>query len=416
MEHKKKNKRKRIIFRVSPFNRLSFPVLLNVWEQETLDEEFEILVRYWPLSPEDVRPGDVFLFSFMTSVFPRVHREIAELRASGFKDLLIVGGGPHITGDAELPVEAGFDVIFRGPAERNFLQFGIDLLDNRPLPQIYQYTEQQDIDDFNPYIPVSRYFETVPPLEIMRGCYWNCAYCGTPLHRVKFRSLDSIETHLQAMRKRDMKRVNFISPSAMEYGAAAGRKIDLKPIQKLLEMVDSYDFLFNEYGIFPSEVRPDTVTPQGMALLKKYVINKSITIGAQSGLEQRLRELKRGHSTGDTEQAVAIANEAGFLVNLDFIVGYPDETPEERQATVEFIEYLSRNYRIRTHLHHFIPVSGSSYAYRFPTYLSQADKERLIKLKKAGIASDGWLANEKQARNYFQWLKQYFPGYYSRYS
>lgn len=409
-------KKKRVIFRVSPFNRLSYPVLLNVWEQEKLDGEFEILVRFWPVSPDEVRPGDVFLFSFMTSVFPRIHKEMLEIKSAGQKDVLLVGGGPHVTGDAELPLEAGFDIIFQGPAERNFLQFGLDLLDNRSLPRIYKYIDQLDVDDFNPYIPVSRYFETVPPLEIMRGCYWRCTYCDTHLHHVRFRTLESIETHILEMKKRDLKRVNFISPSAMEFGASAGRRINLERIEALLALIDRHDFPFNEYGIFPSEIRPDTVTPQGMALLKRYVINKSVTIGAQSGLDRRLRELRRGHLTQDTLEAVAIANDAGFLVNLDFIVGYPDETGEERSATVEFIKNLSRNYRIRTHLHHFIPLSGSPYAFRFPTFLSQPDKDRLMKLKKAGIASDGWIANEKQAGDYFDWLKRYFPGYYDRYS
>jgi B12-binding domain/radical SAM domain protein len=411
-----KKKKRRIIFRLSPFNRLSFPVLLNAWEQEELDREFEIVPREEPLSAREVRRGDVILFSFMTSVFPIIHKEIREIRSSQAGDLLIAAGGPHVTGDRELPFEAGIDVLFTGPAEENFIQFGRDLLDNKPLPAVYAYRYRPGLDDFNPYLPVSKYFTTVPPLEIMRGCHWHCKYCGTHLHRVRFRRLDSIDAYLQELKKRNLKRVNFISPSAMEYGAAKARRINLERIEALLELIGSYEFLFNEYGIFPSEVRPDTVTPEGMAVLKRHVINKSITMGAQSGLDQRLRQLSRGHSVEDIRRAVEIANAAGFRANLDFIVGYPDESHDERQTTIEFIKTLSRQYRIRTHLHHFIPLAGSPYAYRFPTFLPSYDKEQLDKLKDAGISSGGWLDNEKQAQDYFEWLKHYFPAYYSRYT
>jgi radical SAM superfamily enzyme YgiQ (UPF0313 family) len=250
----------------------------------------------------------------------------------------------------------------------------------------------------------------------MRGCFWYCKYCSTPLHDVQFKTLDVIRSYLEIMKQRGLKRVNFVSPSAMEYGASKGRDIHLDKIAELLEMTASFDFQFLEYGIFPSEVRPDSVTPEGMALLKRFVTNKAITIGAQSGLDKRLKELRRGHLTHDTESAIAIANEQGFLVNLDFIIGYPDETTEERQAMIEYIKKLSKKYRIRTHIHHFIPLAGSPYGLRLPSYLEEEDKKILIQLKRAGVAAGGWEENEIQAFSYFSWLKSHFPLYYSRHS
>lgn len=413
-------KKRRIIFRISEFNRLSYPILLNVWEKEGLDTPFEIQLQTDPLTPSHMQAGDVVLFSFMTSVLPDIHREIEAIRSSGVADLLLVGGGPHITGEQELSRKIGLDTLFIGPAEQTFKQFGLDLLDNHPIPPVYQDSTPTDIHTqataFNRYIPVSRYTETIPPLEIMRGCYWHCKYCTTPSSHVHFRTLDSIELFLQEMKKRDHIRVNVISPSAMEYGAPKGRKIALNHIEALLNLIASYQFRFTEYGIFPSEVRPDTVTPEGMSLLKKFVINKSITIGAQSALDERLKELHRGHNVADIVHALEIANANGFLVNLDFIVGYPDETPEERLYLVEFIKTLTRRFRIRTHLHHFIPLSGSPYAFRFPGFMSTTEKEPLFQLKKAGITSDGWITNEIQAQEYFSWLKNHFPAFYQQYA
>jgi len=212
-----------------------------------------------------------------------------------------------------------------------------------------------------------------------------------------------------------MIRINYISPSSMEYGADKPRKNNIKKIREVLELSRSYGFRFIEYGIFPSEIRPDTVTPEGMMILKQYVSNKSVTIGAQSSLNSRLKDLKRGHSVEDIEQAVVIANESGFSVTLDFIVGYPDETPEERQENISFIKKLSKRHQLKTHIHFFIPLPGSRYGFRFPSFLSEEERKKLHFLKTAGISRDGWVSNEQQAHRYLDWIKTNFPDYYDRF-
>jgi B12-binding domain/radical SAM domain protein len=389
-----------------------------VWESHQIDHQFEIIVRDRPLTLLNAEPlqpikkGDVFLFSFMTPHLPLIHEEIKKIEETG---AFIAGGGPHISGEQELAFKMGFDTCFEGPGETNFLTFGLDLLENKTgEKKIYKNIPGKTVD-FNRYLPISKYMNEIPPLEIMRGCFWHCSYCTTGLHDVSFRTLDSIKSFLAEMDKRKFKRINYISPSSMEYQAFGSRRLNLKKIEALLYLTKSYDFAFIEYGIFPSEIRPDTVSEEGMKILKKYVSHKSITLGAQSGSNTRLKELNRGHTVEDIEAAVAIANANGFLANLDFIVAYPGETPEERRFTLQFIKKLNKKYRIRIHFHHFFPLSGSPYAFRFPSFLSSSEKEALNELKESGIASGGWVKNEEQVIHYFKWLKENFPNYYSKY-
>ena len=405
--------KRRVILRVTPINRLSFPVLLNAWEENGIDEAFEITIREQPLRREDLKPGDVLLYSLMTSTLPEIHAEIKELKN---RDILLVAGGPHITGDQELPFKMGFDTLFTGPAERTFLEFGKDLLDSRPIKDIYRYEHNpESYRDFIRYLPLSKYMVTMSPLEIMRGCTWNCSYCRTHMGEVFYRDIHSIDTYLKTMKQRDMLRINFISPSSMEFGADRPRGNNLPKIREVLELSRFYRFRFIEYGIFPSEIRPDTVTVEGMKLLKQYVSNKSVTIGAQSSLDSRLKDLKRGHTAADIEKAAAAANEGGFSVTLDFIVGYPDETREERQENIRFIKRLSKEYRLKTHIHFFIPLPGSAYGNRLPSFLSEEEKDELHFLRTAGISREGWVSNEQQAHRYLNWLKDNFPEYYSRF-
>ncbi|MCP5107713.1 MAG: TIGR04013 family B12-binding domain/radical SAM domain-containing protein [bacterium] len=417
-------KRRKIIFRAAPFNRLSFPILLNAWESSGIDRYFEIIVRETPLTEkpaQTIGKNDVVLFSFMTPHLPLVHREIEAVKETG---ALIAGGGPHIGGEQRLAFDTGFHVLFVGPGEKNFITFGTDLLENRIQRKEKKiYTDTGDTaDEFNRYLPLTKYMKLIPPLEIMRGCFWNCAYCttgdgcggrgGRPLYR----SLDSIKNFLDEISHRQFGRINYICPSSMEYRASKGRKVNLDKIEELLRLTHSYGFPHIEYGIFPSEIRPDTVSEAGMRMLKKYVSHKAVTLGAQSGSDERLKRLKRAHNTADIERAAAAANAAGFLANLDFITAYPDETADERRQTLEFIKTVNKKYRVRAQLHYFFPLSGSAYAHRFPSFLSGEEKEELKELKKGGLARDGWVENEKQVKHYFSWLKENFPRYYAEYS
>ncbi|MCK4765665.1 MAG: TIGR04013 family B12-binding domain/radical SAM domain-containing protein [Candidatus Aminicenantes bacterium] len=420
--------KKRIFIRVFPFNILSYPVLLNAWEKNGVDKEFDIKIIDKPdlIEKTAFNKDDVILYSFMTPFLPLVHSEIEKIKKSG---VLIVGGGPHINGEQELARAVGFDILFVGPAEESFLRFGSDLLDNKVREGIYRSSSQDD--NLNSYLPISKYFKTIPPLEIMRGCRWKCKYCNTHLNRAAFRNLDSIRAYFEEMQRRKLQRVNFISPSAMEFGAVKARQTDIGQIEAVLKLARSphsrggaisgsaagsaFDFKLVEYGIFPSEIRPDTVCDAGMKILKKYVSNKAVTIGAQSSSDARLKELRRGHSAADTEKAVEIANANGFLANLDFIIGYPGETARERTALIEFIKRLTGKYRVKTHLHHFFPLPGSGFAYRLPSFLSAREKENFLELKKDGISKVGWIGNERQVIDYFDWLKNRFPTFYERY-
>lgn len=401
-------KKRRVIFRVFPFNRLTFPILLNSWEQEGIDKHFEIIISE---DPVQYRDGDVIIYSFMTPHLPMISEEIKNIRG---KNIIIAAGGPHINGDTELPLRMGINILFRGYGEETFKEFGYDLLSDNISPdgKIYVQKENFNLDKYQPF---SKYFRTVPPLEIFRGCMWRCKYCQTGASSHSFRSIASIRSFLERLRREKFNRVTFISPSAFEYGARSPGKIDPDRLKQLIETVGEFDFKFFEYGIFPSEIRPGTLDPNLTRLLRKHVVNNSITLGAQSGSDIRLRELNRGHTTDDVENDIETANSAGFKVNLDFIMGYPDETEEERELTFKFIQRISKKNKVKVHLHHFFPLSGSNYQFRLPSYLGERDKLQLRKMKKSGISTDWWEKHEKAVKEYFFWLKDSFPDYLNKY-
>jgi B12-binding domain/radical SAM domain protein len=426
-----KIKKRRVIFRVFSGNRLTMPLLLNIWEKNGLDRCFDIQLADAAsgcLSSSQtgiVRTDDVFVYSFMTPHLPWVAEEIGILRAGAAAAPLLAAGGPHVSEESELAMDCGFNVLFRGPGEKTFLQFGRDLLDGKITANetmIYDSRTmscdegvEHDTASWETYIPVSAYFKTIPPLEITRGCFWNCCYCQTGGEKPSCRGFDSIHAYLAELQRRRMLRVGFISPSALEYGAKDRTRPNLDNIKVLLELCRTAGFRFIEYGIFPSEVRPDTVSGDALRLLRRYVSNRCLTFGAQSASDERLAAIGRGHRVDDIVTAVETANDAGFAANLDFIIALPGETSADRRDLLELIKTLQQKYRVYFQLHHFFPLAGSPFKRRLPSYLSAAERQTFSDLKKNGSASDWWLTGEKAVRDYFRWLEKKIPKVFSEY-
>ncbi len=376
-----------------------------IWQKSVGNEEF-------------LRQADsetAIFFSFMTPHLPQVSEELEILqKTSEKKKPLLIAGGPHVSGNCSLPLQMGFDFLFQNDAEESFPDFWQKLAE-QSLPEKVFFGLQASRLSFEKYYPLVENFRRVPPLEIMRGCRWNCNYCQTANRKSLSRSLDSIKFFLEQLKKRRMKRISFIAPSALE----AGKDIDSDNytyLDELLSNCRSLNFKFIEYGIFPSEIRPDTVNQEYLSILKKYVTNKSLTIGAQSLLDFRLRAINRGHFVGDVEQAVSLANENGFRVNLDIIFAFPDESEEEREELIRQIRIWSKKYRVKFHLHHFLPLAGSKLEFRKPAEVSQKIELKLRKLSLDGIATDWWQEGLQRTGNYFNWLQKKYPDYYQLYN
>jgi radical SAM superfamily enzyme YgiQ (UPF0313 family) len=114
------------------------------------------------------------------------------------------------------------------------------------------------------------------------------------------------------------------------------------------------------FGSFPSEMRPEHVSPEALALIRKYCNNDNIVIGAQSGSDRVLAEAKRGHDTEAVERAVRTVIEAGYIAYVDFIFGLPGETEDDAMRSIAFAEKLT-GLGADIHAHTFMPLPGTPF-------------------------------------------------------
>ncbi len=108
--------------------------------------------------------------------------------------------------------------------------------------------------------------------------------------RFRHRSIASVREHLRVIAEiGGSGHVRFVTPTCIAYGSE-NTSVNLEAVEALLaavreELGKSRKIYF---GTFPSEIRPEHVTPDAMRILARYVDNRSLIIGGQSGSDRVL--------------------------------------------------------------------------------------------------------------------------------
>ena len=371
----------RLIFYYHRINTYSFNALAGAIDTVVCSSELAGLQIELALTADDVlREASVGLescsrvivaLSIMSCQFEDAARLTQRLRekqnachcASG--RLIILAGGPHVTAHPEDVLRAGVDIVFRGEAERSFPRVLRDLLKNEAgeeCPAIQSADVPTDLNDFCSFSPSRGMFG---PIEITRGCAFACRFCQTSQIfgvRLRHRNIDKVIEHTKMLHAINRKVVRLLSPNAFSYGSEDGRKLNLLAIRELLsglrEAVPDGRILFAH---FPSEARPEHVTPDTLALLKEFADNDEIVIGAQSGSARMLEHCGRSHTVEDILTAVRLARRHGYKIIVDFMFGLPGETDVDRHESLAVMkEVVALGARIHPHI--FAPLPQTAFS------------------------------------------------------
>ncbi|WP_242342461.1 TIGR04013 family B12-binding domain/radical SAM domain-containing protein [Anaeromyxobacter terrae] len=353
----------------------------------------------------------VVAWSFYTASFDEVAAELARVRDTvPDARVLHVAGGPHASADPAGTLAAGFDLVAIGEGEETLPALlarvavgddpragpGLAWLDGGGM-RTSGRGPPVDLDALPPFaVRAGR----IGPLEITRGCVWACRFCHTPfLFRARFRhrSLDTLARWARALAKVDTRDLRVLTPSALSWGSPDGG-CDLAAIEALLatlrEALGPGRRLF--VGSFPSELRPEHVSPEALALLRRYCDNRTVVIGGQSGSDRLLASMQRGHDAESVTRAARFALEAGLTPSVDFIFGLPGEMEDDRRATRAAMGRLAAA-GARVHAHAFMPLPGTPWAREPPGRLDAATQALLGRLAASGAAHGQWRRQEERA-------------------
>jgi B12-binding domain/radical SAM domain protein len=337
-------------------------------------------------------------------------RTVQKIREKG---CLTVIGGAHASGDPYGALSVlGFDYAIIGEGERTFTDFLTALEDNVDVHGVkglayrsgedgtVSFTGRGKPENLDEYDPFPYWRGIVNPIEITRGCSFGCFYCQVSyLHgfTLRHRSIDRIATYAEIALKLGFKDLRFISPDSLSYGLPLSTSpVNLEKIESLMEGLHAKTVKYGGrifYGTFPSEVRPEHAQQDVLRTIRKYVANRELIIGGQSGSERILKLIRRGHGVDEIELAVESALREGFTPSVDFIIGFPSETEEDMLQTLKLAEKLVGK-GARIHLHYYIPLPGTPLGLRKPAPLPVKVRKEWSRLVGAGKAYGSWLTQE----------------------
>ncbi len=186
-------------------------------------------------------------------------------------------------------------------------------------------------------LPKVRLNPVVGIVEIASGCMSECTFCQTKLSKGDLSSyrLGDIVRQVQTEINEGCKEVWLTSTDNGCYGFDIGTDLP-SLVNAVVEIPD--DFM----------IRVGMMNPMYMPRIKEALIEsfdndkvfKFLHIPVQSGSDKVLHDMKRGHTVNTFREIVKRAKErfGSFTISTDVIVGFPSETEEDFQKTVNLLD------------------------------------------------------------------------------
>tara|TARA_R110002124_G_scaffold287311_1_gene472560 strand:- start:4909 stop:6480 length:1572 start_codon:yes stop_codon:yes gene_type:complete len=267
---------------------------------------------------------------------------------SNFGEFLIKQGliTTYISGEGELAI---IDLLKESRESKLAPQIGdklaiIDLLtedkESKIAPQINDLNSLPfpEYDDFD--------LELYPGKENMvyitgsRGCVRACTFCdiNSLWKKFRYRSGENIAAEILAGYKK-YNTIDFYFTDSLING-------NMKEFVKLLDTMIDY----KEKGLLPDELmfggqfiaRPMGRFPEEYYAKMQAAGVYNISVGMESGSDRVLADMRKGTTRADHDYMMEMLQKYGIRINLLMLIGYPTETEEDFEDTLDMIKDYKR--------------------------------------------------------------------------
>ena len=176
-------------------------------------------------------------------------------------------------------------------------------------------------------------------VTIMKGCDNFCTYCIVPhvRGREKSRTPEEILEEIRYLAEHGVKEVTLLGQNVNSYGKNLEVSIDFPGLLGLVSKIDKIE-----------RIRFVTSHPKDFSekLIHVMAEEKKITpylhLPLQAGSDRVLERMNRKYSYIEYKQKVLLAKEIvpGLALSSDFIVGFPGETDEDFEKTLDAIREI----------------------------------------------------------------------------
>ena len=307
----------------------------KVNQYETQAMEQELLRRGHELAAfTDAADAYIVNTCSVTAVSDKKSRQMIRRCKKMNPNAVVAGCGCYVQTHAEEAKKLGIELV-AGTAGR--LAF-LDLLE-----QVYRERKQLELLDD---ALKRKEFEVLPAggmaartramLKVEDGCQNFCTYCIIPFARGPVRSLplDTAVEQVEKLRQEGYREIVVTGIEISSYGR------DFADGTALIDLLERISAAAGEMRIRLGSLEPRTITEDFCRRAVKLTnLCPHFHLSLQSGCDETLKRMNRRYDTARFYESVRLLNEyfEGVAVTTDLITGFPGETEEEFQKTLDFI-------------------------------------------------------------------------------
>ena len=204
-----------------------------------------------------------------------------------------------------------------------------------------------------------RKFVDVSYVVSIRGCPYKCNYCASPEHwkrnKTQFRTPEDVLLELQHLKNNYWEQVKefdysqsnniakkdelLVKDNAIVYFVDDVFTIKKERVKKILQGMIDLDLQMP----FKAEMRTDHLTPEICSLLKKAGCVRA-KIGIESGSPKILKQIQKDETREEMLAGCKMLQEAGVPYTVYLMTGFPGETDEDLDMTIDFAKKVQADY------------------------------------------------------------------------
>ncbi len=173
-------------------------------------------------------------------------------------------------------------------------------------------------------------------------CPTTCLYCSFTSYSIAS-CRNKVDDYLTALEKE----IDYVAEAfkdktldSIYIGGGTPTTLEAEQLDRLLSYVAAKIDLSTSLEYTVEAGRADSITRAKLEVLKKHGVTR-ISVNPQTMKEETLKLIGRRHTVEQVKEAFALAREIGFdNINMDLILGLPNETKEDVEETLRQVKEL----------------------------------------------------------------------------
>jgi len=275
---------------------------------------------------DNIKDADVLVLLTCTVIGTTEQRMLSRLKVfqKTHKKLVVTGCMPTVQADL---IKSVAPTAFLLPPQ--YIQY---------ITNIIQGNKPSLLETKKTMLP-KHYDEVIAPIAIAEGCLLSCSYCITHFARGALRSfpIQEIAADVCSAIKQGCKEIQLTAQDTASYGLDTGTNLGM-----LLTQVCTLDGAFRVRVGMMNLTTVQKNIDSILTAYKHHKIYKFLHLPVQSGDDEILEKMNRGYTANDFTRLVERFRKTipTLTVSTDVIIGFPTETEEQFNRTIELLKQI----------------------------------------------------------------------------